>query len=312
MEWKEVEEILADFKVEAERVGEAGPFGADQQLGRMVDFVIGTPLLKEYIESCQLDVPEAQVEENLREVVNGMGNIPVDFGSTPDGEIARLWRFFKLLRDDINAIRLLGYGLSLVNNGNVMVKTFGEKLVLRFYEDVARHFRRHRKDYEQAVLPFFNSPTQPKKAYAHDVFLSHASANKSEFVDALYAELTRLDIDIWYDSQTNSLDWGDSLKQNITRGLETCRFGIVVLSPEFFGREWTERELTELLTRQNESGEKVVLPLLYRVPVEEMIARYPVLKDVKARLVKDGEDPRDIVIDFARVLIKALKADAQP
>lgn len=311
MEWKEVEEILADFKVQAERVGEAGPYGADKQLGRMLDYINATPLLKDYIESCRLDIPEAEFDEHLRKVVKHMGPIPLDFGSTPESEVARLWRVFKLLRDNVGAILQLGYGLSFVNNGHVMIQTFGEKLVLRFYEDVAMHFRHHRKEYEQTELPTGHTLNSTKKTYAHDLFLSHANANKSEFVDALYNELTRLDIDIWYDSRTTSLDWGDSLKRNITHGLETCRFGIVVLSPEFFDRKWPERELTDLLTRQNESGEKVVLPLLYRVPVDEMIARYPVLEDVKARPVKDGEDPRDIVIDFARILIKALKAEAQ-
>ena len=309
MEWKDVEEILADFKIQAERVGEAGPYRADKQLGQMLDYVNATPLLKEYVESCRLEVPEALVEDNLREAADSMGNIPLDFGSAPEGEIARLWRIFELLRDNIGYIRQLGHGFSNGHGGNEMIQAFGNTLVLRFYEDIAMHFRRHRKEFEQPGRSPGHSSAFPKKTYAHDLFISHANANKSEFVDALYESLTKLDIDIWYDSCTTSLDWGDSLTR-ITHGLETCRFGIVVLSPEFFDRKWPEQELTDLLTRQNESGEKVVLPLLYRVPVDEMIARYPVLEDVKARPVKDGEDPRDIVIDFARVMIKALKAES--
>lgn len=141
--------------------------------------------------------------------------------------------------------------------------------------------------------------------YEYDVFVSHANANKQSFVDSLYEQLNRLRIRIWYDS--TEIDWGDGLKEKIQEGLSKCRFGIVILSPEFIDRKWTNQELTELLTRQNESREKVVLPLLYNLTVDEMKAQYPVLENIKARLVRNDEDAKDVVIDFARILIRSLK-----
>lgn len=141
--------------------------------------------------------------------------------------------------------------------------------------------------------------------YEYDVFVSHANANKQSFVDSLYDQLNRLRIRIWYDS--TEIDWGDGLKEKIQEGLAKCRFGIVILSPEFIDREWTNQELTELLTRQNESHEKVVLPLLYNLTVDQMKEQYPVLENIKAREVRSGEDAKDVVIDFARILIQALK-----
>ena len=141
--------------------------------------------------------------------------------------------------------------------------------------------------------------------YEYDVFVSHANANKQSFVDSLYDQLNRLRIRIWYDS--TEIDWGDGLKEKIQEGLAKCRFGIVILSPEFIGRKWTNQELTELLTRQNESHEKVVLPLLYNLTVDQMKEKYPVLENIKAREVRSGEDAKDVVIDFARILIRALK-----
>lgn len=141
--------------------------------------------------------------------------------------------------------------------------------------------------------------------YEYDVFVSHANANKQSFVDSLYDQLNRLRIRIWYDS--TEIDWGDGLKEKIQEGLSKCRFGIVILSPEFIDRKWTNQELTELLTRQNESHEKVVLPLLYNLTVDQMKEQYPILGNIKAREVRSGEDAKDVVIDFARVLIRALK-----
>lgn len=141
--------------------------------------------------------------------------------------------------------------------------------------------------------------------YEYDVFVSHANDNKQSFVDSLYEGLGRLRIKIWYD--TTEIDWGDNLKDAIMKGLEKCRFGIVVLSPEFIGRQWTEKELSELLSRQNERQDKVVLPLLYNLTVEQMIEKYPALSSIKARVITVDEDADDVVIDFARVMIRALR-----
>lgn len=143
-------------------------------------------------------------------------------------------------------------------------------------------------------------------AFQFDVFVSHANANKEELVNKLTTALGKLDVSIWYDA--NIIDWGDNWKLLINNGLKKCRFGIVVISPEFLGREWTEKELNELLHRQNETGQKVVLPLLYKMTVEEMKKQYPQLADFQARTITPDDDLRDIVIDFARILIRALKA----
>ena len=143
------------------------------------------------------------------------------------------------------------------------------------------------------------------KEYEFDVFVSHANDNKQSFVDSLSAGLSRLGIKVWYDSSI--LDWGDDWKAKIKEGLEKSRFGIVVLSPQFIGREWTTKELTELLNRQNERHEKVVLPLLYNLTVEDMKAKHPDLAPIQARSIREDEDAKDVVIDFARILIRALK-----
>lgn len=145
------------------------------------------------------------------------------------------------------------------------------------------------------------------KEYEFDVFVSHANDNKQSFVDSLSAGLNRLGIKVWYDSSI--LDWGDDWKAKIKEGLEKSRFGIVVLSPQFIGREWTTKELTELLNRQNERHEKVVLPLLYNLTVDDMKAKYPDLAPIQARSIREDEDAKDIVIDFARILIRALKSE---
>ena len=141
--------------------------------------------------------------------------------------------------------------------------------------------------------------------YEYDVFVSHANDNKQAFVDSLSAGLNRLGIKVWYDSSI--LDWGDDWKAKIEDGLTQSRFGIVVLSPQFIDREWTTKELQSLLNRQDERHEKVVLPLLYNLTVEDMKAKYPDLAPIQARVIREDEDAKDVVIDFARILIRQLK-----
>ncbi len=149
------------------------------------------------------------------------------------------------------------------------------------------------------------APSSMTNSYDYDVFISHANVDKEDFVDELTASLENLHINIWYDA--TQIDWGDNWKLQIKNGLNKCRFGIVVISPQFLGREWTEKELNDLLQRQNASGQKVVLPLLFNLSVAEMRQQYPQLENFQAKCIDNDTDVRDITIDFARILIRSLK-----
>lgn len=76
---------------------------------------------------------------------------------------------------------------------------------------------------------------------AYDVFLSHASEDKAEVVVPLAEALAARGVRVWLDRQQLTL--GDSLSRRIDEGLTQSRFGVVVLSPSFFAKEWPQREL---------------------------------------------------------------------
>lgn len=92
----------------------------------------------------------------------------------------------------------------------------------------------------------------------HDVFISHASEDKDEFVRPLASALIAHGLNVWYDEMT--LRIGDSLRQKIDKGLATSRVGLVVLSPSFIKKGWTNYELDGIVTR-TVSGEQVLLPI---------------------------------------------------
>lgn len=138
----------------------------------------------------------------------------------------------------------------------------------------------------------------------YDVFISHANADKMEYVDSLYNSIEKLGIKIFYDKE--ELSWGDNWKEKILYGTECSEFAIIIISNNFFDREWTEKELKEFLNRQNENRQKVILPLLYKINFEELSNKYPELGTIQA-LKADDVTNDEIAILLAKELIKRYK-----
>jgi hypothetical protein len=78
-----------------------------------------------------------------------------------------------------------------------------------------------------------------------DVFISHAYEDKETFVRPLAEALIARNLRPWYEEFT--LRPGDSLRRSIDHGLLTSQVGVVVLSPAFFGKRWTNYELDGLV-----------------------------------------------------------------
>jgi len=108
----------------------------------------------------------------------------------------------------------------------------------------------------------------------YDVFISYASEDKKDVVHPLVAHLTELGLTVWIDEFELTL--GDSLRRSIDRGLSHSRFGVVILSPAFFEKEWPNRELDALVSREDREG-KVILPVWHKVSHEGVIQYSPIL-----------------------------------
>lgn len=115
---------------------------------------------------------------------------------------------------------------------------------------------------------------------AYDVFISHASEDKDTIVRSLANELAGTGLRVWYDEAT--LRIGDSLRQKIDRGLARSRVGLVVLSPSFIAKGWTNYELDGIVTR-TVSGEQILLPIWHEITKQQVIDFSPSLADKVAR-----------------------------
>ena len=121
---------------------------------------------------------------------------------------------------------------------------------------------------------------QGDRAATYDVFISHASEDKDAIVRSLATALTGHGLKVWYDEFT--LRIGDSLRQKIDRGLATSRVGLVVLSPDFIAKGWTNYELDGIVTR-TVSGEQILLPIWHNITKQQVVDFSPSLADKLAR-----------------------------
>lgn len=123
-------------------------------------------------------------------------------------------------------------------------------------------------------------PQVATSAEAYDVFISHASEDKDLIVRSLANALIGNGLKVWYDEFT--LRIGDSLRQKIDRGLANSRVGLVVLSPSFIAKGWTNYELDGIVTRTI-SGEQILLPIWHDITKQQVIDFSPSLADKLAR-----------------------------
>jgi len=142
------------------------------------------------------------------------------------------------------------------------------------------------------------TPQVEPGAEAYDVFISHASEDKETIVRDLVSELVNQDLKVWYDEFT--LRIGDSLRQKIDKGLARSRVGLVVLSPPFIAKGWTNYELDGIVTRAV-SGEQLLLPIWHNITKQEVVDFSPSLADKVARSTAT-HTVQEIALEIAELL----------
>jgi hypothetical protein len=109
------------------------------------------------------------------------------------------------------------------------------------------------------------------------IFISHATEEKIAVARPIAQALTKLGYSVWYDEY--SLKLGDSLRRGLEKGLANCTFGIVILSKSFFAKEWPQKELDALATREAAEGGKIILPVWHDISAKEISEFAPMLAD---------------------------------
>ncbi len=119
-----------------------------------------------------------------------------------------------------------------------------------------------------------------RPAPENDVFLSHASEDKEDIARPLKEALEARGLTVWFDEI--QIKVGQSIRQEIEKGITHARFGVVILSPEFFAKQWTQAELDALFSKKMSSGENMILPIWHRVTKDQVQQQSPLLAGILA------------------------------
>ena len=111
---------------------------------------------------------------------------------------------------------------------------------------------------------------------------------------------------MWYDE--TELRIGDSLRRKIDAGISRSRFGLVVLSKQFFRKGWTAYELDGLVTRSVD-GSQVLLPVWHEISKDEVIDASPSLADKVA--LRTADYSIDEIADEVASVIRGDNADVE-
>jgi hypothetical protein len=109
-----------------------------------------------------------------------------------------------------------------------------------------------------------------------DVFICCATEDKEEVARPLADKLAASGLSVCYDEF--SLNVGDDLRKAIDRGLLQSRFGVVILSPQFFEKGWPQDELDGLATREA-NGSNVIIPVWHNLGFNDVRDFSPTLAE---------------------------------
>jgi hypothetical protein len=137
-----------------------------------------------------------------------------------------------------------------------------------------------------ALLDTIRTPVAKAQIPTYDVFICHASEDKAEIARPLALALKERGKTVWLDEM--EIQIGDSLRRKIDQGIRSSRFGVVVFSPSFFAKQWTQHELDGLVDRELSGDDAVILPVWHRVGHNEVAAHSHSLADKYAARTAEG------------------------
>ena len=145
-----------------------------------------------------------------------------------------------------------------------------------------------------------NNPKPVPTNYKYDVFISHAFEDKDSIARPLYEALIEKGLSVWFDE--DKLKWGDSLRREIDEGLSECRYGIVILGKTLLTKDkgWFVTEVDALFTRETNTGNVALLPLLHGIDLDDLISKVPT---ISGKLFVKSEEGIPAIVDKLMELI---------
>lgn len=116
-----------------------------------------------------------------------------------------------------------------------------------------------------------------KENIKYDVFLSHSSLDKEEYVTELSEKLEEIGLSVFEDVKVFKI--GQSQTDMMNFGILNSRFVVVFLSANFIESGWSDYEFKSFLNREINEKKIIILPIWHNVTVEEVKDYNPYLVD---------------------------------
>ena len=107
------------------------------------------------------------------------------------------------------------------------------------------------------------------------VICTHVHKRQREHFPSDTLDVGQINMDA---ANTSEQQIGDSLRRKIDEALAKCSYGLVILSKDFFRKEWPQKELDGLVAREDGS-QKRILPVWHNVSRSDVAAFSPILAD---------------------------------
>lgn len=108
-----------------------------------------------------------------------------------------------------------------------------------------------------------------------DIFISYVQSDSSDYVDILYDELVSSGIKVFRDIAEMRI--GQSMRQSMDNALAKAKFAIVIFSPDYLSKYWTQYELDGILSKEYLTGDQMILPLWHNITANELASKSPSL-----------------------------------
>lgn len=124
-----------------------------------------------------------------------------------------------------------------------------------------------------------------------DIFICHASEDKSSVVRPLISSLNESGLSYWVDELEIAL--GESITERVNDGLKVSDYVVVVLSRAFMSKNWAKKELWSVLNLEIKKDKVIVLPILVgsEPEVAGIIEEFPLLNE-KLFIIWNGDSKR--------------------
>ncbi|GMO51946.1 MAG: hypothetical protein Pg6C_17070 [Treponemataceae bacterium] len=154
-----------------------------------------------------------------------------------------------------------------------------QKEILNIQKQITQEIESRQRISLQSLDKFMPLTVDEKTEKQYDVFISHASEDKNDFVRPFATLLREKGLKVWYDEF--ELKIGDKLRRKIDEGLSKTRYGVVVLSNFFFAKEWPQKELDGLFAIED-NGQDVILPIWHKISKNEVLRYSPTIAGILA------------------------------